>query len=92
MIVTEGGCEVYVNRPNITVIPLLLVGFSDGKSIIESINNYKAEYILVDKSLFIMSKNNIDNGMLKILENPYKYGFTKKIIFKNLKETYLLKR
>jgi len=92
MVAVEGGSEVYLNKINIKVLPVILLGFNDGKSIIESVENEKVDYILVDNTLKIIANSNLDKGMLQIINSPSKFGFSRKIIFKNLNNTYLLAR
>lgn len=92
MVAVEGGSEVYINKINIKVLPIISLGFFDGKSIIESVAKENVDYILVDNTLKIIANGGADKGMLQIIESPAKYGFTKQINFRSLKNTYLLAR
>lgn len=89
MIAIEGGCERYIEYPNLEIIPGIFLGF-DGKTHLESFKAKNIDLIYVDKMLKMSAKNNADQGLHQVLENPAKYGFKKRVNFSNLKETYLL--
>ena len=89
MIAIEGGCERYIEYPNLEIIPGIFLGF-DGKSHLENFKEKNIDLIYVDKMLKMTAKNNADQGLHQVLENPANYGFKKRVNFSNLKETYLL--
>jgi hypothetical protein len=89
MVAIEGGCERYIEYSNLEIIPGIFLGF-DGKSHLESFKAKNIDLIYVDKMLKMTAKNNADQGLYQVLENPAKFGFKKRVNFSNLSETYLL--
>jgi len=89
MVAIEGGCERYIEYPNLEIIPAIFLGF-DGKSHLESFKSKNIDLIYVDKTLKMTAKNNADQGLNTVLNNPTKFGFKKRVNFSRLKETYLL--
>jgi hypothetical protein len=89
MVAIEGGCERYIEYSNLEIIPGIFLGF-DGKSHLESFKAKNIDLIYVDKMLKMTAKNNADQGLNEVLNNPTKFGFKKRVNFSNLSETYLL--
>lgn len=89
LLAIEESLEYYTGKNNFKTLTVCSIS-TDSNTLIYNFQKNNINMILVDEGLRCFSKNYVDKGLQYILQNPLKYGFTKKITFKNLEHTYLL--